>query len=44
VAVPAAITSAPITVLIIDGWDLYSNHPAGMTLGASRTAIFGHVT
>src|SRR5580704_6998069 len=23
---------------------LYSNHPAGMTLGASRTAIFGHVT
>ena len=23
---------------------LYSNHPAGMTFGASRTAIFGYVT
>jgi len=23
---------------------LYSNHPSGMTFGASRTAIFGHVT
>jgi hypothetical protein len=23
---------------------LYSNHPAGVTFGASRTAIFGHVT
>jgi hypothetical protein len=37
-----ANTLAPITVLIIRG--RYSNHPAGMTLGASRTAIFGHVT